>query len=83
MMDAQIMLSNNMNVIMVYKIVIGDNGPCDGVLNGHNALVRSTYHQIVDNSIKRAALEQLNVISKKIDGNLMVVRSFYSLYGDF
>ena len=72
-----------MNIVMVDQIVIRNNGTSDRVFDGHDSFIGSTYDQTVDYGIKRAALEQFNVLSKKIFGNLVMVRTFYSLYGNF
>lgn len=42
MMDIQVMFPDNMNIVVVNQVVIGNYGTGDGVFYGHNSFVGIT-----------------------------------------
>src|SRR6056300_327979 len=72
-----------MEVVFVYKGVVGNNGASYGIFQGHKAVANGTRSNRCNEGIKRQALVQCRVGTKKLGCYLVVVRASDSLYRNF
>jgi len=78
--DIQVMFANDMQVVLIYQGVIGQDGPCDRILNSHYPLIGGFVQKMVYYGIESHALNQFYGLVVIFYGHLMVVRPLDPLY---